>query len=166
VSTSVSCTLPYLSNHHQIRMAPSPLVLCRLVPQGRDYLLVVVLCCRVSLLLITTLIFSRRLCVLRNLANIIYPGTFDSGCHWPSREQKDALLREVQKTDPGYTSAKLVTWFSNRRKSLHEPRKEQKGGSEDALNTLLDPTTALARESRRPMRFLSTSILIVTDCTF
>jgi hypothetical protein len=76
-------------------------------------------------------------------------GTFDSGCQFPSREQKYELLRELQKTDSGYTLPKLVTWFSNRRRALQESRREH---SEDVLKTLLDPTTALARESKAPLR--------------
>lgn len=77
------------------------------------------------------------------------PGTFDTGCHFPSREQKCELLRELQKTDPGYTLPKLVAWFSNRRRAFQESRREH---SEDVLKTLLDPTTALARESKPPLR--------------
>jgi hypothetical protein len=78
------------------------------------------------------------------------PGTFDGGCHFPTREQKEALLRELQKTDPGYTLQKLSAWFISHRRSFQESRKEQKDG-EDNLSTLLDPTTALARESKPPI---------------
>lgn len=74
---------------------------------------------------------------------------------FPTREQKDALLQEVQKTDPEYSLAKLIRWFSNRRRFYHESRKDQKGGGENALNTLLDPTTHLARESR-PYAYVDT----------
>ncbi|KAH9975574.1 hypothetical protein BGW80DRAFT_106300 [Lactifluus volemus] len=68
---------------------------------------------------------------------------FDSGCHFPSRDEKDAILREVQKTDPGYSLARLNVWFTNRRR---EQRKGHKETIEDALHTLLDPTTSLAQE--------------------
>jgi hypothetical protein len=67
-------------------------------------------------------------------------------CHFPSREQKEALLHEVRKTDPEYSLAKLIHWFSNRRRFYQESKKEQKDGGEDVLSTLLDPTTSLARE--------------------
>ena len=73
----------------------------------------------------------------------------------PSKEQKDALLQEVQKTDPEYTLTKLIRWFSYRRRFHHESRKEQEDGGENALNTLLDPTTSLARESR-PYTYVDT----------
>lgn len=78
-----------------------------------------------------------------------YPGCFD-GCPFPTREQKDALLQKVLKTDPEYSLTKLTRWFSNRRMSSlgHESRKEQEDNGENALNTLLDPTTSLACESR------------------
>jgi hypothetical protein len=75
-------------------------------------------------------------------------GFFDT-CPFPTREQKDALLQEVRKTDPEYSYTKLVRWFSYRRRFRHESRKEQEDGGENALNTLLDPTTSLARESRQ-----------------
>jgi hypothetical protein len=77
------------------------------------------------------------------------PGCFDK-CPYPTREQKDALLQEVRKTDPEYSLIKLIRWFSNRRRPgiYSEPRKEHEDGREDALNTFLDPTTSLARESR------------------
>ncbi|KAN0125748.1 hypothetical protein V8E52_000955 [Russula decolorans] len=65
---------------------------------------------------------------------------------FPTREQKDALLQEVRKTDPEYSLTKLIRWFSYRRRFRHESRKEQEDGGENALNTLLDPTTSLARE--------------------
>ncbi len=77
----------------------------------------------------------------------VSPGCFDR-YPLPTREQKDALLQEVRKTDPEYSLAKLLRWFKNRRRSCHESRKEQEDGGENALNTLLDPTTSLARESR------------------
>ncbi|KAI0279070.1 hypothetical protein BGY98DRAFT_970376 [Russula aff. rugulosa BPL654] len=67
-------------------------------------------------------------------------------CPFPTREKKDALLEEVQKTDPEYSSAKLIRWFSNRRRFYHESRKEQEDGGENALNSLLDPASFLARE--------------------
>lgn len=67
-------------------------------------------------------------------------------CPFPTREQKDALLQEVRKTDPEYSLTKLLRWFSNRRRFHHEPKKVQESGGENALNTLLDPTTSLARE--------------------
>jgi hypothetical protein len=80
--------------------------------------------------------------------NAAFPGGFDR-CHLPSKEQKEALLREVRKTDPEYSLAKLIHWFSNRRKRLyHESKKDRKDGKEDVLSTLLDSTTSLARESR------------------
>jgi hypothetical protein len=77
-------------------------------------------------------------------------GCFDK-CPYPTREQKDALLQEVRNTDPEYSLIKLIRWFTNRRRFRSESRKEQEDGEEnagDALNTLLDPTTSLARESR------------------
>jgi len=74
-------------------------------------------------------------------------GCFDT-CPLPTREQKDALLQEVRKTDPEYSLIKLIRWFSYRRRFHHEPRKEHEDGGENALKTLLDPTTSLARESR------------------
>ena len=88
--------------------------------------------------------------------DIAFPGSFDR-CHFPSKEQKDALLREVRKTDPDYSSTKLMQWFRNRR--LQESKKEQKGGKEDAL---LDPTTSLARESRPSVCF---DTHLMADCT-
>jgi len=83
--------------------------------------------------------------MLRNLPIL---ESFDSGCHFPSREEKEELLRRVQKTDPGYSLAKLTGWFTNRRRSFQEHKKELKDGSNDALNRLLNPTTQLARESK------------------
>lgn len=77
------------------------------------------------------------------ICDIALLGSFDR-CHFPSKEQKDAILREVHKTDPEYSPAKLVQWFSNRRK---ESKREQKDKKEDVVRTLLDPTTSLARES-------------------
>lgn len=76
------------------------------------------------------------------------PGCFDK-CPYPTREQKDALLQEVRKTDPEYSLIKLIRWFSNRRRPgiYPESRKEHEDGRENA-NTFLDPTTSLARESR------------------
>ncbi|KAI0295292.1 hypothetical protein BC826DRAFT_291938 [Russula brevipes] len=71
---------------------------------------------------------------------------FDAGLHFPSRKQKDALLRELQRTDPGYSLSKLNGWLTNRRRSLHEAKGKRKDGSENALTTLLDPTTGVARE--------------------
>jgi hypothetical protein len=82
------------------------------------------------------------------------PGCFER-YPFPTREQKDALLQEVQKTDPEYSLTKLLRWFTNRRRSYHESRKEQEDGGENALNTLLDPTTSLARESR-PYTYVDT----------
>jgi hypothetical protein len=89
-----------------------------------------------------------------------FPGGFDR-CHLPSKEQKEALLREVRKTDPEYSLAKLIHWFSNRRRLYHESKKEQKDGKEDVLSTLLDPTTSLARESRPSIILRYTSWLTV-----
>jgi hypothetical protein len=82
------------------------------------------------------------------------PGCFDK-CPFPTREQKDAVLQEVRKTDPEYSMTKLIRWFSNRRRFHHEARKEQEDGGENALSTLLDPTTSLARESR-PYTYVDT----------
>jgi hypothetical protein len=84
----------------------------------------------------------------------VTPGWFVR-CPFPTMEQKDALLQEVQKTDPEYSSTKLIRWFSNRRRFHHESRKEQKGGGENALSALLDPTTSLACESR-PYTYVDT----------
>jgi hypothetical protein len=50
---------------------------------------------------------------------------------------------------------KLTSWFSNRRRFHPESRKEQEDGGENALSTLLDPTTSLARESR-PYTYVDT----------
>ncbi|KAI0300427.1 hypothetical protein B0F90DRAFT_409777 [Multifurca ochricompacta] len=69
--------------------------------------------------------------------------TFASGCHFPTREQKSAMLHQVRETDPEYSIAKLNGWFTHRRQEL---RKDRRGGFEDVPNTLLDPTTSLARE--------------------
>lgn len=89
---------------------------------------------------------------------IAFLGSFDR-CHFPSKEQKDALLREVRKTDPDYSLAKLMHWFSNRRRFQQESKKEQKGKREDAL---LDPTTSLARESRP---FVCFDTHLMAECT-
>jgi hypothetical protein len=80
------------------------------------------------------------------ICDIALLGSFDR-CHFPSKEQKDAILHEVHKTDPEYSSAKLIQWFNNRRK------KEQRDKREDVARTLLDPTTSLARESRPSICF-------------
>ncbi|KAH9965424.1 hypothetical protein BC827DRAFT_1184598 [Russula dissimulans] len=72
--------------------------------------------------------------------------SFDDGCHFPSREEKELLLRQVQKTVPGYSLAKLSSWFTNRRRHFPEYKREPKDGSDDVLNSLLNPTTRLARE--------------------
>lgn len=63
-------------------------------------------------------------------------------------------MQEVRKTDPEYSITKLTSWFSNRRRFHPESRKEQEDG-ENALSTLLDPTTSLARESR-PYTYVDT----------
>ena len=79
----------------------------------------------------------------------VSPGCFDK-CPYPNREQKDALLQEVRKTDPEYSLIKLIRWFSNRRRpgNYSESRKEHEDDTENAPSTSLDPTTSLARESR------------------
>ncbi len=71
------------------------------------------------------------------------PGCLDR-CPFPTREQKDALLQEVRKTDPEYSLIRLNRWFSNRRRLCPESRKKQ----DDALNALLNPKSPLAGESR------------------
>ena len=90
----------------------------------------------------------------RILPHTAYPGCFNR-YPLPTREQKDALLREVRKTDPEYSLIQLIRWFSNRRRTCPGARKEQENGGENTLNALLDPKTSLARESR-PFTYVDT----------
>ena len=98
--------------------------------------------------------FFFRQCTPRILPHTAYPGCFNK-CPLPTREQKDALLQEVRKTDPEYSLTQLIRWFSNRRRTFPGPRKEQENGGENTLNALLDPKTSLARESR-PYTYVGT----------